>query len=427
MLASFRRLSICLPVLGLVGLGCALAQPAGASATGPVSTNPADFTPQLASSNGVVRQLTQCGTTMYAAGSFSSIKQGSRTYARNNVFSFDATTGAVTTWNPGPNGVTNTVALSADCSTAYLGGSFSNVAGTAATNLAAVSTAGSGTLLSGFARSANNQVETIFVTPAHILVGGYFSTINSVKRGYFASLNPTTGAVDSYLNLNISGHYPGNANGTRVYNTEVSHAGTRLLVMGDFTSVGGQGRQQIFMLDLGAGSATVDAWNSPQFSMSCSASEPYYLQAASWSPDDSSVYVASTGYVGSSPLCDAVAAYSSASSSSLRYTWINKTGGDSLYATAADANDVYIGGHERWANNPFGSDNCGPGCVSRPGVGDISPTTGLATSWNPTRDRGHGADDMLLTSAGLWIADDNGLGSSLCGHEQHPGICFFPY
>jgi hypothetical protein len=39
--------------------------------------------------------------------------------------------------------------------------------------------------------------------------------------------------------------------------------------MGDFMSVAGQHRQQLFMLDLGAGSATLDAWYSPEFNGYC--------------------------------------------------------------------------------------------------------------------------------------------------------------
>jgi hypothetical protein len=99
-----------------------------------------------------------------------------------------------------------------------------------------------------------------------------------------------------------------------------------------------------------------------------------------------------------------------------------------LYAVAADTNDVYIGGHERWANNPNGCGEAGPGAVARPGLGALSPSTGSATSWNPTRGRGLGADDMVLTSAGLWIASDNYEGTSQCGgHSGLAGICFLPY
>jgi len=44
--------------------------------------------------------------------------------------------------------------------------------------------------------------------------------------------------------------------------------------------------------------------------------------------------------------------------------------------------------------------------VSRPGIGAINPTTGLALSWNPTKDRGVGGKDLLVTARGLWVASD---------------------
>jgi hypothetical protein len=400
-------------------------QNASAAPTTTVSTNPADFTPQLASANSTVIQLVQCNKTMYAVGDFSSIKQGSKTYARNNAFSFDATTGAVSSWNPNVNGVVNSVTVSPDCANVYLGGKFSTVHGTSVQNLAEVN-ASTGTVVTAFAHSASGEVQTVLYTHSHVIIGGKFTGINGTSSAHFVSVNPTTGKVDSYLNLPVSGVYGTNSS-TRIANLEISHDGSRLLAMGVFTSVGGQARQQIFMLDLGATSATLSPWSSPEFLKSCAGGLPYYLQAASWSPDDKKIYVATTGYQGESSLCDAAAAFSSTASSDLMPLWINKTGGDSLYATAADANNVYIGGHERYADNPQGSDSCGVGCVSRPGVGDISPSTGKATSWNPTRDRGHGADDMVLTSAGLWIASDNFYNSVKCGNEVHAGICFFPY
>ena len=45
-----------------------------------------------------------------------------------------------------------------------------------------------------------------------------------------------------------------------------------------------------------------------------------------------------------------------------------------------------------------------------------------------SRARGFGADDMLVTSAGLWIASDNFEGSDTCGGVfGKAGICFLPY
>jgi hypothetical protein len=67
---------------------------------------------------------------------------------------------------------------------------------------------------------------------------------------------------------------------------------------------------------------------------------------------------------------------------------------------------VYVQGHQRWLDNPQGHDNAGPGAVSRPGIGAIDPTSGKALAWNPTKDRGVGGKDLLVTARGLWVASD---------------------
>lgn len=412
------------------------------AATGTVSTVPASYTPWLLSSpaNQRVWELQQCGGTMFAVGQFTAIGQGGKTYTRSNAFSFSATTGAVTSWFPNVTGSGNfvhSVALSPDCSTAYLGGSFSTVNGTAAANIVAVD-ASTGAVRTGFAHNATNEVDTLQYTHGQVLAGGLFGTINGVARTRFASLDPTSGAVTNYANLAISGAYPNT--GTKIYNSQLSHSGNKMLVEGVFTSVAGLARQQIFMLDLGSAAATVDAWTSAEFSQPCSPSLSFYVRGANWSPDDASVYIATTGYKpasgpGSSTsdpragLCDAAAAFP-ATSRSVSHKWINYTGCDSYYAVAADANNVYVSGHERWANNPLGCDFAGPGAVSRPGIASLNPSTGQATSWNPTRSLGYGTVQLLLTSAGLWVASDdfsNGLAQKCGGFTNHGSICFFPY
>jgi hypothetical protein len=44
-----------------------------------------------------------------------------------------------------------------------------------------------------------------------------------------------------------------------------------------------------------------------------------------------------------------------------------------------------------------------------------------------SRDRGLGADYMMTTSAGLWIASDNLDQSQKCGGVSTSGLCFLPY
>jgi hypothetical protein len=459
---------------GLLALGITTASGASAQGVGGVqppagvvSAVPAATTPHLKTTNDnptqQVRQLVQCGSTMYAVGTFSQIIKGSTTYTRSNVFSFAAAAPyTVTSWAPSVNGEINSITFSgSNCANAYIGGSFSSVNGTSVQNIAEISTS-TGNVVTAFGHSAGSEVDTLLGVDGHILAGGYFQSINgSTADRFFASLNPTTGADDGYLKLNISGNYnfPGVAgNGTRVYNQSLSHGGQLDLVMGDFTSVGGLGRQQIFMLNLATSPATVTGWSSPQFDGSqgeatpsdptsgypyeCATVEPYYIKAAAWSPNDSEVYIGTTGYhpngwpIGQTPrngLCDAAAAFP-ATQTEVLSNWINYTGCDSLYAAAADDNAAYFAGHERYSMNSDDCDALGPGGYNAPGIEGLQPSTGdlyvnpAGTAGYYSRDRGLGADDLLVTGAGLWIASDNFEGSQMCGGVQNlSGICFLPY
>lgn len=430
-----------LAALVLAGVSIAGTVAASAAPLGPVSTTPAAGTPSLTNTGTTqtVRQLVPCGGTMYAVGDITSVTSKSVAYPRYNVFSFSETKPfTLTSFAPVVNGVVNSIAfVDGDCTNAYLGGQFSTVNGVTARNIAKVNTQ-TGQVDATFARSASAQVSTLLGVNGHLLAGGYFKKINGSDRPYMASLDPVTGRDDGYVNLPISGNYvfPGvRSNPTRVYNFEISNSGSRLLVMGDFTSVGGQHREQIFMLSLGATGVSVTGWTSNEFYAACATVEPFYVQAAAWSPDDAKVYIATTGYKpynlpsGSYPrsgLCDAAAAFP-ATETTVSHSWINYTGCDSLYSVTADINTVYIGGHERWASNPNGCDFKGPGAVSAPGMAGLSPTNG-GVVWNPGRARGHGADDMIITGAGLWIASDNLNNANMCaGKYGHAGICFLPY
>jgi hypothetical protein len=424
-------------VILMIGIPAAQAQehpPAGV-----VSPTPVAGTPRLAP-NGTteqVRQLVQCGGTMYAVGSFTQIQQGSTVYTRDNAFSFSATAPfTVTSWNPNVNGTVNSIALSPDCSVAYLGGVFTSVNGTTVHDIAGVS-ASTGAVITTFGHTANGQVETLAFHNGHLLTGGFYTSINGSSTKYFVSLNPTTGKDDGYLNLNISGNYGSGA--TTVYNQQISHGGTLDLAEGTFTSVGGLPRRQIFMLSLGSTSGTVTAWTSPEFNQSCVKNESFYLRAASWSADDSKVFVATTGFhlasSGSTPggLCDVAAAFP-ATQGSVSHLWVNFTGCDSLYSTAADSIAAYFGGHERWADNPKGCDTPGQGSIPAQGMGGFDQANGelyvntAGTAGYYIRGRGLGADDMMITSAGLWIASDNMNNTSMCGGaSSRAGICFLSY
>jgi hypothetical protein len=297
-------------------------------------------------------------------------------------------------------------------------------------NIAAISTS-TGNVISTFGHSANGGVNTLAAVNGHLLAGGTFTSVNGANVPYMVSLSPSTGKSDGFLNLSVSG--------SMVYNQQLSHGGTLDLVEGAFSSAGGQTRHQMFMLNVGGTKASVTGWYSPDFNVSCVTT--FWARAASWSPDDSTVYVATTGFHisgGSSHgpqtgPCDVALAYP-ATQASVNHKWINYTGCDSLYATAADSKGAYFAGHERFSMNQQACDTLGTGGYNAPGMEGLDPANGhlyvnkANTAGLYSRARGLGADDMLFTSAGLWIASDNAFGSSTCGGVSGlAGICFLPY
>jgi hypothetical protein len=413
---------------------------AAVSAAGPVSTKPASGTPQLVktSQTQIIRQLVKCGGMMYAVGSFTTISQGGKTYTRNGFFSFKSTAPyTVSNLKVGVNGEVNTIAFTSHrgCADAYIGGSFTNVHGTAASNIAEVSTS-TGAVVPAFGRNANGTVETMVGYKNHLLTGGRFTTINGHARNEYASLNPASGQDDGFLSLGVSGHVTGYP--AEVYNQQLSHSGNLLLAEGNFTSVGGQPRQQIFMLNLGGSQARVTGWTSPEFSQHCIAKEAFYVRAAGWSPGDSTVYIATTGLhpltwnhtFPLTGLCDSVAAFP-ATQQSVSHRWIKYSGCDSYFSVSADSGAVYAAGHPRWANNPNACNKAGPGAVTDHGLQGLNPSNGTleTVGGRPryTMSRAN-ADDMLITQAGLWIASTDRFGASACdSHGGHAGICFLPY
>ena len=425
---------------------------AGAAAvaqTGPVSPVPVTGTPALvhtgsASASQNIGQLVQCGSTMYAVGDFAEISQNGTTYTRDNIFSFSATAPyTVTSWAPSTNGPVESIALTSNCAHAYIGGKFTEVDGSAARHIAYIRTYNN-TMVQGFAHNANNAVDTVLLAGSHLLAGGTFTTINKSKNRYYVSLNPTTGLDDGYLNLHISGRYvyPGSAGiSTGIYNQELSPAvyGSYVLAEGVFTSVGGFARHQIFMMHLAANHGVVTAWYSTAFNGYCTAKVPFYVHDAAWAPDGSAIYVADTGLApdnwhGTFPLtglCDAAAGFNS-NRAEVSPNWINYTGCDSFYSVAADGSAVYAAGHPRWSQNPNACNAEGSGAIPARGLQGLSPSTGdlLLNSSNTalyTMARAN-ASDMLVTSAGLWIASSNRFGSDSCGGVSGlAGICLLPY
>jgi hypothetical protein len=179
--------------------------------------------------------------------------------------------------------------------------------------------------------------------------------------------------------------------------------------------VNGQSRKSAFRLTLDATSSTLSSWHPRRFDAQCASSIPYYLRGLDWSPDGSYfVIVSSGGPVGypSTGFCDGAGRWEASSTGSVAEpTWINWTGGDSLYSVAISGAAVYVGGHNRWLDNPSGHDTAGPGAYTVNSLGAIDPTTGAANkTWNTGwTTRGHGKEDLELFPGGLVAAGDGTL------------------
>lgn len=215
---------------------------------------------------------------------------------------------------------------------------------------------------------------------------------------------------------------------TEVWRIAVSPDGSKLVGIGNFTTVGTSSRARAFMLDLGASSATVAPWYYQPLVNNCRATSlRAQLRDVDFSPDGSYFVIAATGYIPVTggvgrDICDAAARFETSIANPTRPTWINYTGGDTLHSVAATGAAVYVGGHQRWLDNPFGTDSAGPGAVSRAGIGAIHPTTGKALPWNPGKTRGVGTKFVYPTTTGIWFGSD---GRRFAG-VIHDSIAFTP-
>ncbi len=415
----------------VVAAAIAVSLPAQASILQPavVSDNPVNYTPNIIDGSGIdhtaVYAVAQLGSTMYVGGTFALVQPtGAATVSRTNLVAFSSTTGTLTNFAPSIDGPV--WAIATDGTSLYLGGQFKTVNGISRRALVKLDPTPADptvfTVDTAFnANFKSGKVSEIRLVNGRLIVGG------SVP-GHLVALNPNTGANTGYINLDITGTVASNAGLTDVYRFAVNPAQTRLVAIGNFTAVNGQVRARAFMADLGTGSASLDPWYYQRLTRACRATKiPQQLRDVDFSPDGSYFVFVASGYIPQAggeglDVCDAAARFETGVAAPSVPTWINYTGGDSLYSVAATGTAVYVQGHQRWMDNPQGNNSPGPGAVDRPGIAALNSTTGLSLSWNPGKTRGDGGRELLATPAGLWVGSD---GARFAG-ERRDNIAFCP-
>jgi hypothetical protein len=402
-----------------VAVASATAAPALAdeAQTKVVSANPVNSTPNAL--DGTVYAVAPVGNKILVGGSFTKIKNAgsSTTINQKYLFAYDKSTGKIdTAFKPALDSAVYALAPGPSGSV-FAGGLFKTVNGASNRGLVRLGATGkrSGTFAIG-----NGQVRDLVSRGNQLYVGGTFSQINGKARAQLARLDATTGAVSSAINFSFSD--PINDGALKVYDMALSPDGTKLVATGSFTKIDGKSRMQVAMFNT---SGTLSSWATSRYGAVCNnVSYDSYIRDVDFDPTGKYFVVVTTGGpYGSTTLCDSAAKWDATKTGSGQQPqWVNWTGGDTLLSVSVTGVAVYVGGHQRWMDNPLGHDDPGPGAVSRPGIAAINPATGKALSWNPTRTRGHGVEVLDAIGGGLFVGSD----TEELGHEYHARLGMFP-
>ena len=224
-------------------------------------------------------------------------------------------------------------------------------------------------------RRTNGGIETMELLPDNrLFIGGFFTKIGGVTHGQFATLNATTGALDPFMDLVAAGNHNTGTGAKAPIGPRESgrHPGRRP-----------HGRRRQLPHRRRAGPRP-DRDDRPDrrrpppcrrpgtprgYTPICSPGAfDSYMRDVEMSPDGSFFVVATTGGPHSGTLCDTAARFETyAVGTALTPTWTNTSGGDTLWGVEVTQSAVYVGGHNRWMNNPSGSDRAAPG--RRPAAG----------------------------------------------------------
>ncbi len=400
--------------VGVVGVVLALLLPMAPGAGAPDHPQ-VRLTQEVAASgtphilNNRVYSVVQVGGTMVVGGTFTSARNdgSTTTLARSRLLAFDATSGQIsTTFVPNPNGTVRVVLPSGDGETVYVGGSFSSIGGVPRDGLARVRVS-DGAVVPGFdAGSITGAVRDLRLSDGRLWLAGAFTHVQGRPQAGLTSVDPTTGTTQTYMAQQVAGNH--NGGNTQVLKIDISDDGDRLVAVGNFDTVGGVQRHQLLLLDLSGPTAQVAPFRTTFFHPSCLRRFDSYMRDVDFAPDGSYFVVSTTGaYGGSEGPCDTASRFeTNQTGNDVAPSWVDYTGGDTSYAVEVTDSVVYIGGHQRWWNNPFRGDAAGPGAVSREGIAALDPVNGLPLSWDPTRTKGVGVFDFLHTAQGLWVASD---------------------
>ena len=337
--------------------------------------------------SGMVNTMLLSGGTLYVGGDFYSI--GGQT--RHNLAALNPTSGSVLSLNIGTNGIHSigTIrSLASDGTTLYVGGQFTTLGTESRKGLGAI-TLSSGVVTSFDSGADNSEdiftaVNSIYLLGSSLYVGGDFTDIGGSARRSFAEIDTSTGLATSF---NPSPSTSGFSNDSTI--NAIEYDGTNLWASGYFSSIGGQTRNNLAVIDISTGLAS-----SVNPSLSGSVS--------SLKIDGSTLYVG--GYFNSigGQSRNHIAAIDV--STGLATSFDPNTNGG-ISAIAFNATNLFVGGSFT-----------GIGGVTRNYIAEMSLISGQPTSFNPNPNGG--ISSLILDGSTLYV----GGGFSSVGGQTRNNI-----
>ena len=187
------------------------------------------------SADDFVFSLARQGNVIYAGGTFLNVGG----MGRPRIAAIDAATGVPTAWNPASNNIVLSVA--SDGANVYAGGFFATIGGGGRQGLAALDPA-TGLLTAWNPACDNGVLRVLPLADGRVIAGRNYASIGGAARQNLAALNPTSALTQGWANPNTSGQIE--------FNGLANVAGeSTVLVGGQFTSLAGLPRGYFAVLD----------------------------------------------------------------------------------------------------------------------------------------------------------------------------------
>jgi hypothetical protein len=361
MLGRASRLWLAVAMAAAVGLGTA-----GVAQAVPIGTHPVPTW----QTNGRVNVIEVYGSTVYMGGQFTSLRPagaaaGTGEVTRNHVAAVSLTTGALLPWNPNTNGTVR--AIHRLGSAIYLGGSFTQVAGTGRQRLAAVNPT-TGALVTGWKATASGEVFSIASIAGNLYLGGAFGTVDGSARSNLAEVDSTTGGLLPWA--------PSADAQVRALRVVSGH----IVAGGSFANISGSSQHDVAALDADTG-ATLPWKDHPNYPV---------IGVAS---DASGVYVAGAGGGGN---------FAGFNPSTGAQMWVGGTNGN-VQAIGVVGGFVYLGGHFQVYCGPQHGQHTCTTPIPRDKLLAVDKTTGALDPWAP------GANSVLGVFALTGVASNGNV------------------